>query len=183
MRYRLQHIATFTDMQAQAPSLIPRTKYTIGEVGSRTQCKIVFIFRFGHKKSRCKICLTFSPSPAIKIAKLQGRVVTEQLCWYFKQSMGTRNRVGIGLSYRPDRLHRLVELVSWNQFPGLHKSLKIRFLLFYDEADSNQYSQRKKLREKRRAGWVFIFIWWPFRVMIDILYLIEPTEFSTFMFL
>jgi hypothetical protein len=33
-----------------------------------------------------------------------------------------------------------------------------------------QYSQRKKLREKRRAGWVFIFIWWPFRVMIDIQY-------------
>ncbi len=29
----------------------------------------------------------------------------------FKQSMGARNRVGIGLSYRPVRLHSLAELV------------------------------------------------------------------------
>ncbi len=34
----------------------------------------------------------------------------------FKQSMGARNRVGIGLSYRPTRLHSLAELVSWNRF-------------------------------------------------------------------
>jgi hypothetical protein len=65
-------------MQAQAPSLIPRTKYSIEEVGSRTQRMIVFIFRFGHKKSRCQIFLTFSPSSAVKIAKLQGKVFTEQ---------------------------------------------------------------------------------------------------------
>jgi hypothetical protein len=32
----------------------------------------------------------------------------------FKQSMGARNRVGIGLSYRPARLHRLAELNPWN---------------------------------------------------------------------
>jgi hypothetical protein len=38
----------------------------------------------------------------------------------FKQSMGARNRVGIGLSYRPARLQRLAESI-----PGLHKSLKI----------------------------------------------------------
>jgi hypothetical protein len=42
-------------------------------------------------------------------------------CWrhccagIFKQSMGARNRVGIGLSYRPPRLHRLVELIPWNR--------------------------------------------------------------------
>jgi hypothetical protein len=29
----------------------------------------------------------------------------------FKQSMGARNRVGIGLSYPPARLHRLTELI------------------------------------------------------------------------
>ncbi len=34
----------------------------------------------------------------------------------FKQSMWARNRVGIGLSYRPVRLHSLAELVSWNRF-------------------------------------------------------------------
>jgi hypothetical protein len=34
----------------------------------------------------------------------------------FKQSMVTRNRVGIELSYRPARQHGLAELVSWNRF-------------------------------------------------------------------
>jgi hypothetical protein len=40
----------------------------------------------------------------------------------FKQSIGARNRVGIGLSYRPARLHRLAELIPWNRFLG---SLKV----------------------------------------------------------
>jgi hypothetical protein len=35
-----------------------------------------------------------------------------------EQSMGARNRVGIGLSYRPARLHRLAEFIHWNQFRG-----------------------------------------------------------------
>ncbi len=37
-----------------------------------------------------------------------------------EQSMGARNRVGIGLSYRPSRLHRQAESI-----PGLLKSLEI----------------------------------------------------------
>ncbi len=37
------------------------------------------------------------------------------------QSMGARNRVGIGLSYRPARLHSLAELVPWNRFLGSFK--------------------------------------------------------------
>jgi hypothetical protein len=36
----------------------------------------------------------------------------------FKKSMGARHRVGIGLSYRPARLHRLAELMPWNRFLG-----------------------------------------------------------------
>ncbi len=36
----------------------------------------------------------------------------------FKQSRRARNQVGIGLSYRPARLHRLAELISWNRFLG-----------------------------------------------------------------
>ncbi len=42
----------------------------------------------------------------------------------FKQSMGARNRLGMGLSYRPARLqvHSLAELVPWNRFMG---SLKV----------------------------------------------------------
>jgi hypothetical protein len=46
----------------------------------------------------------------------------------FKQSMGVRNRVGIGLSYRPATLHRLAELIPWNRF--LHNRLKVRALVF-----------------------------------------------------
>ncbi len=50
-----------------------------------------------------------------------------------EQSMGARNRVGIGLSYRPARLHRLAESISLESIPGLLKSLKIpsqeKFLL------------------------------------------------------
>ncbi len=34
----------------------------------------------------------------------------------FKKSMGARHRVGIGLSYRPARLHGLAELMPWNRF-------------------------------------------------------------------
>jgi hypothetical protein len=33
-----------------------------------------------------------------------------------KQSMGARNRAGIGLSYRPTRLHRLAEFIPLNRF-------------------------------------------------------------------
>jgi hypothetical protein len=40
----------------------------------------------------------------------------------FKQSMGARNRVGMGLSYRPARLHILADLIPWNRFLG---SLKV----------------------------------------------------------
>jgi hypothetical protein len=36
----------------------------------------------------------------------------------FKKSMGAKNRGGIGLSYRPARLHRLAEFIPWNQFRG-----------------------------------------------------------------
>jgi hypothetical protein len=37
---------------------------------------------------------------------------------------GARNRVGIGLSYRLVRLHRLAELIPWNQFSGSLNSYK-----------------------------------------------------------
>ncbi len=45
----------------------------------------------------------------------------------FKQSMRARNRVGTGLSYRPARLHRIAELISWSRFSDTWKvkSLKI----------------------------------------------------------
>ncbi len=40
------------------------------------------------------------------------------LSWNFKKSMGARHRGGIGLSYRPARLHRLAEFIPLNQFRG-----------------------------------------------------------------
>ncbi len=42
----------------------------------------------------------------------------------FRQSMRARNRVGIGLSYRTARLHRLVEFIPWNRFLGSINVLK-----------------------------------------------------------
>jgi hypothetical protein len=39
-----------------------------------------------------------------------------------EQLIGARNRVGVGLSYRPARLQRLAELILWNRFLG---SLKV----------------------------------------------------------
>jgi hypothetical protein len=41
-----------------------------------------------------------------------------------EQSMGARNRVGVRLSHRPARLHRLAESI-----PGVLKSLKISSLV------------------------------------------------------
>ncbi len=54
-------------------------------------------------------CLAFSTSAGI-----------------FKQSMRARNRVGIGLSYRPARLHTALRIGSLESIFGLLKSLKIR---------------------------------------------------------
>jgi hypothetical protein len=42
--------------------------------------------------------------------------------------MGARNRVGIGLSFRPARLNRRVELIPWNRFLGSINVLKVRAL-------------------------------------------------------
>ncbi len=56
-------------------------------------------------------------------------VDTQGSAGIYKQSMGTRNRVEIGLSYRPARLHRLaksIRIIQLESIPGLLKSFKIR---------------------------------------------------------
>ncbi len=60
----------------------------------------------------------------------------------FKQSMGARNRVGIGLSYRLARLHRLVVLIPWNRFLG---SLKFKNTgsVVYNAVDMKTVPRRK----------------------------------------
>ncbi len=47
-----------------------------------------------------------------------------------EQYMGTRKRVGIGFSYRPVRLHRLVELIPWNRFLDSFKVKKSQALVY-----------------------------------------------------
>jgi hypothetical protein len=47
------------------------------------------------------------------------------LCRIFKQSMGARNQVGTGLSYRPSKLHRLAELFPLNRFLDSLKVCKL----------------------------------------------------------
>jgi hypothetical protein len=39
--------------------------------------------------------------------------------------MGARKRVGIGLSYRPARLHRLAESIPWTLFLGSQNVYKL----------------------------------------------------------
>jgi hypothetical protein len=62
-------------------------------------------------------------------ALLVGETLKE-LCWNLKQSMGARKRVGIGVSYWPARLHRLAELILWNQVLGYLNVLKLGLWLF-----------------------------------------------------
>jgi hypothetical protein len=47
----------------------------------------------------------------------------------FRQSMGARNQVGIGLLYRPARLHSLAEPIPWNRFLGSIKVKKYQLRL------------------------------------------------------
>ncbi len=63
-----------------------------------------------------KICRLWSGrSSAIQVAPLWfiDKVLIYTSCaGNLEQPMGVRNRVGIGLSYRPARLHRLAESIS-----------------------------------------------------------------------
>jgi hypothetical protein len=51
--------------------------------------------------------------------------VQEILAGIFKKSMGARNQGRIGISYRPARLHRLEELIPWNQFRDPAEELRM----------------------------------------------------------
>ncbi len=69
------------------------------------------------------------------------------------QYMGSRNRVGIGLSYRPARLHRLVESI-----PGLLKSLQIPSLVkpYYLQATVDLVGPRDRIQiflQKMDSSW------------------------------
>ncbi len=97
--------------------------------------------------------------------------------WILEQSMGVRNRVGLGLSYRPTtaRLHCLTESFPWNRFlgslesiSGLLESLKIpslgkqsvylSALLLNNPVDSEWHSSRneKSMKYPKRFGEFFL---------------------------
>jgi hypothetical protein len=44
---------------------------------------------------------------------------------FYNDPWGAKNRVGMGLSHRPGRLHMLAKSIPWNRFLGSLKSLKI----------------------------------------------------------
>jgi hypothetical protein len=54
-------------------------------------------------------------SPLLRAAESQpaehGKEYCAELHGIFKKSMGAKHQVGIGLSYRPARIHRLAELM------------------------------------------------------------------------
>jgi hypothetical protein len=65
--------------------------------------------------------------------------------------MGARNRVGIGLSYRPAMLHRLTEVIPWNLFLGFMNIEKYGLLL--DRlAESIPWNQFLSRNLKSRSG-------------------------------
>jgi hypothetical protein len=59
---------------------------------------------------------------------------------FWKQCTGARNRVGIGLSLWPARLHSLVELIPWNRFLGSFQVLKIGLWTVATAALVNQHT-------------------------------------------
>jgi hypothetical protein len=65
----------------------------------------------------------------------------------FNQSLGSRNRVGIGLSYQPTRLHRAGGIHSLESNLGLHKRLKIRALHTKIWASFNSLPVRSKTKD------------------------------------
>jgi hypothetical protein len=67
--------------------------------------------------------------------------------------MGVRNRVGIGLSYRPARLHMLAELISWNQFLGSLKVKKFGFLRGAVQFSTDDI-------KFWLLSWLFILLWY-----------------------
>jgi hypothetical protein len=84
-----------------------------------------------HLKMSTLLYLVQPPPPLIQTTNRVNHKVDR--VGIFKQSVGDRNRVGIGLSYRSAKLHRLAELIPGNQFLGSLKISKfgLRVLSFY----------------------------------------------------
>ncbi len=80
------------------------------------QQRFIKRFLFGRTKRMPSLTNKYDISMAIG---------SEACAGILEQSMGARNRVGIGFfSYRPAWLHRLAELIPWNRFLGSLKTFK-----------------------------------------------------------
>ena len=73
----------------------------------------------GERRSERGKCCPVRYLPGAGVERMHALPLTRIQSWNFKKkSMRARHQVGIGLSYRPARLHRLAELMPWNRFVG-----------------------------------------------------------------
>jgi hypothetical protein len=74
--------------------------------------------KFKNRCSLLRIAISWyrgGKHPTVLGVELSGPILSElSRAGIFKKSMGARHRVGIGLSYRPARIHRLAECIPWN---------------------------------------------------------------------
>ncbi len=78
--------------------------------------------------------------------------------------MRASNRVGIGLSYRPARLHRLAEVIPWNRFLG---SIKVKQIRAQGAVPSKEY----RGESSQDLPCTFIFCKWFVYLGCDLLYI------------
>ncbi len=84
-----------------------------------------------------------------KYVKVQRMDFSGSSAGILEQSMGARNRVGIGLSYRPARPHRLADSIPWNRFPGSFKVKKYRLCRGNMERFCDSITQNKGITENK----------------------------------
>ncbi len=62
------------------------------------------------------VSMVSNTEPLLRRVLVTETVVMKSYAGILEQSMGARNRAGIGLSYRSARLHKLANSIPWNQF-------------------------------------------------------------------
>jgi len=105
---------------------------------------------------RCKWCRWESDYVATNAGKSDSLVKWKQSCaLILEQSMGVRNRVGIGLPYRPTRLHRLanrfLEFDCWPPYK-FKNAVSDKFWMKLDNLDS-MVSAKPENSTKQESSW------------------------------
>jgi hypothetical protein len=94
---------------------VPRSQFL-------THCGTLELVNYMCEEKRNYVSGRYRDSPHLPAPLLRTQAVLQFSAGIFKQSMGARNRVRIGLPYQPAWLQSLAELVPWNRFLG---SLKV----------------------------------------------------------